>query len=129
MILFSELSLNPSLASRIKLFLALGPVATVASMQSPIKYLANMGTNPNHELIYKVFGHRDFLPSTQVIHWLSDIVCNNQVTTFAGPSNNMNNSRIPVYTNHAPAGTSVKNMVHYAQSVISGKHQMFDYGR
>jgi len=139
MVLFSELSRNPDLASRVRLFCALGPVATVGSIVSPIKYLASMGTDPDHELIYAVFGRRDFLPSTEVLHWLSDLVCNNQVTTplicdnviflFAGPSSNLNNSRIPVYTNHAPAGTSVKNLVHYAQSVLSGRHQMFDYGK
>ncbi len=138
MIMFSELSQNPYLASQIKLFIALGPVAKVASIQSPIKYLSNIGTNPDHELIYELFGRKDFLPSTEVLHWLSEIVCNNEVTTplicdniiflFAGPSDNMNNSRIPVYVHEAPAGTSVKNIIHYAQSVISGKHQKFDYG-
>ena len=33
-----------------------------------------------------------------------------------------------MYTSHSPAGTSVKNIVHYAQSIDSGKFQMFNYG-
>ena len=28
---------------------------------------------------------------------------------------NLNTTRMPVYINHAPAGTSVKNIVHYMQ--------------
>lgn len=138
MIAFSGLSMNEELAARIKLFVALGPVATVASIVSPIKYLSDVGTNPDHELIFDLVGRKGFLPSSQFIKWLSDLACTNQVTTplicdniiflFTGPSENLNNSRVSVYTNHAPAGTSVKNFVHYAQSVNSKSFQMYDYG-
>lgn len=139
MIAFSELSLNQDLAKKIKLFLALGPVAVVANIESPIKYLSNLGSYPDHQLIYSLFGRKDFLPSDIFIKWLAEKVCTNPVTTplvcdniiflLTGPSKNINDSRISVYTNHAPAGTSVKNLVHYAQSVENRKHQMYDYGK
>ena len=39
MIQFAQLSKNQDLASKIKLFVALGPVATVGHIETPIKYL------------------------------------------------------------------------------------------
>ncbi|XP_075531102.1 gastric triacylglycerol lipase-like isoform X2 [Dermacentor variabilis] len=40
----------------------------------------------------------------------------------------MNMSRVPVYLCHVPAGSSVKNIVHYSQLVQSKKATKFDYG-
>ncbi|KAK8763163.1 hypothetical protein V5799_034230 [Amblyomma americanum] len=40
----------------------------------------------------------------------------------------INTTRIPVYLCHAPAGTSMKNLVHFAQLVTSKKATKFDYG-
>ncbi|XP_038064773.1 uncharacterized protein LOC119735144 [Patiria miniata] len=37
-------------------------------------------------------------------------------------------SRLPVYFSHSPAGTSVQDMIHFAQMVSSGEFQMYDYG-
>ncbi|CAI8032085.1 Lysosomal acid lipase/cholesteryl ester hydrolase [Geodia barretti] len=37
-------------------------------------------------------------------------------------------TRIPVYYSHTPAGTSVKNIVHYAKEMKSGKFRKYDYG-
>lgn len=39
MIQFAQLSKNQDLSSKIKLFIALGPVATVGHILSPVKYL------------------------------------------------------------------------------------------
>jgi predicted esterase len=40
MIGFSQFSQNTVLASKVKLFIALGPVATVGSIESPVRYFA-----------------------------------------------------------------------------------------
>ncbi len=42
MIQFAQLSKNQEFASKIKLFIALGPVATVAHIKSPIKLLGKL---------------------------------------------------------------------------------------
>ena len=44
MIQFAQLSKNQELASKIKLFIALGPVATVGHIKTPIRYLGNFCT-------------------------------------------------------------------------------------
>ena len=37
-------------------------------------------------------------------------------------------SRVPVYIHHTPAGTSVRNMFHFAQMYDNQDTTMFDYG-
>jgi hypothetical protein len=41
---------------------------------------------------------------------------------------NLNATRFPTLISHTPAGTSVKNMAHWAQMLRSNKWEMFDYG-
>ncbi|CAF4375034.1 unnamed protein product, partial [Adineta steineri] len=53
----------------------------------------------------------------------------NIIFILCGPeTNNMNSTRVPVYTAHEPDGTSVKNMIHFAQGVQSNLFQAYDYG-
>ena len=35
---------------------------------------------------------------------------------------------MPVILSHAPAGTSTKTLIHYAQEITSGRFQAYDYG-
>ena len=79
LIAFSQLGINPLLASQVKLFVALGPVAHVSHIKSPIKLLADMGSESKQLIWYKVFGKKDFLPSTAVIDWMADEFCNIEV--------------------------------------------------
>lgn len=138
LIAFSQLGTNSLLASRIKLFIAMGPVAHVSHIKSPIRLLADYGASSTQLIWYKIFGKRDFLPSKLILNWLSDeacnnptidkLVCENIIFIAAGPSKFMNASRVAVYTTHSPAGTSTKNMIHFSQLVIAGKFQMYDFG-
>ena len=41
---------------------------------------------------------------------------------------NINQTRLPVYLAHTPAGTSLKNMDHFAQNVNSERFGKYDYG-
>ncbi len=43
--------------------------------------------------------------------------------------NDLNTSRLDVYLSHTPAGTSVKNMAHWAQMVRKKQFCMFDFGK
>jgi lysosomal acid lipase/cholesteryl ester hydrolase len=106
--------------------------------KSPIKYLADLGAIDHQYLWYTLFGRKDFLPSSEWIQKLASYmcskvvidktICTNVLFVLCGPSRHLNDTRMSVYTTHAPAGTSVKNLMHFAQLVISKNFQRFDYG-
>lgn len=136
LIAFAELSRNQDLAQKIKAVFALGPVAYLGHMESPLKFLADF--LPELEDFFKFFGVRDFLPSNDIIKWMATYLCEPGDTReicssiifiicgFDLPQLNM--TRLPIYIAHTPAGTSVKNMAHFGQMYRSSKFQMFDYG-
>lgn len=82
LIAFSQLGLNSRLASQIRLFIAMGPVAQVAHIKSPIRKLAEIGANSTQQIWYNVLGKKDFLPSSHLIKWLADTFCNIEVNIF-----------------------------------------------
>lgn len=129
---------DPAYQRKIRLFIGLGPVATVGHLKSPIKYVADLGKQNHQQLWYHLFGKRDFLPSGKLVQWIADkgcnevitdrLLCENIIFALCGPSKYFNASRVSVYITHTPAGTSVKNLAHFAQMVISKKFQAYDYG-
>lgn len=129
---------NKELAKKIRTFVALAPVATVGHIKGAIKAVSIFA--PELEMFINLFGIYDFLPSTPFVHYLGEYVCglwkvNEEVCSslaflIAGyDTTNLNETRIPVYMTHLPAGTSSKDMIHFAQMVKSGKFQKFDYGK
>ncbi|KAM8730225.1 gastric triacylglycerol lipase isoform 1-T2 [Acanthopagrus schlegelii] len=133
-IAFIAFSMLPELASKIKLFIGLAPVATVSFTSSPMTKLSGLP----EVLIWDVFGRRDFLPQSYMIEWFAEHVCGKKLLSelcgnvffiLCGfDEKNLNVTRTPVYTTHCPAGTSVQNMVHWAQAVHGGKLMAFDFG-
>lgn len=138
MIAFSQLGTNSYLASRIKLFIALAPVAHLGNVMSPVKLLADFGAPTNQMILFNIFGKRDFLPTPKLVKWLTAAACNDPnvdkyiCSTFlyamAGPTKYMNESRVAVYFSLYPDVTSTKNIVHFMQLITTGKFQMYDYG-
>lgn len=136
LIAFAELPRNKDLAQKIKAIFSLAPVAYLGNMESPVKYLIYF--LPEIEDLFAVLGVRDFLPSDDIIRWLATYVCkptdleeicSNIIFLICGfDISQLNVTRLPIYIAHTPAGTSVKNMVHYAQMYKYKKFQMFDYG-
>jgi len=134
---FAGFSQNKVLASKIRTFFALAPVATVQHIKGAIKFLSNFA--PFMKKIIDLFGIRDFLPSNAILEFIaqeicghshsSEKACGNIVFLIAGfDTSNLNDTRLPVYLSHLPAGTSVKDFLHYLQMVKSGKFIMYDYG-
>lgn len=133
-IAFAALSNNAELTRKIRLLIALAPAVYLGHLESPIRYLSDLSTN----LLYDLLGRKDFLPDSNFIRWIGKEVCGKKIPGFlceevlflfgGYDAKEMNESRIPVYTGHNPAGTSVQNLIHYAQAVRTGHFQMFDFG-
>ncbi|CAF4829129.1 unnamed protein product [Rotaria magnacalcarata] len=129
---------NSVLQDSVSFYAALAPVAHLGHIKSPIKYLSS--TSKELELYWHLlFGRNEFLPSSYLTKWLGTfacgefiidrLLCQNILFVLCGPENkNMNNSRMPVYLSHEPDGTSVKNMIHYAQGVQTNIFRAYDYG-
>ncbi|XP_004369964.1 lipase member K [Trichechus manatus latirostris] len=133
-IAFIAFSTNPELAKRIKIFFALAPVITVKYTQSPLKRLAIL----SRQVLKALFGDKIFYSHSWFNQFIATKFCNqklfhricsNFLFTLSGfdPSN-LNVSRMDVYLSQSPAGTSVQNMLHWAQAVNSGQFQAFDWG-
>jgi hypothetical protein len=130
---FGGFSTNPELAAKVDLFIALAPVAFVNHQTS---FLITLLSVLDVDVIFELFGVQDFLPSDDLIHYLAGTLCESAPWACADvvflicgyDITNLNESRIALYADYTPAGTSVRNMVHWAQQVQDGNFQMFDYG-
>lgn len=137
LILFGLLAERPEYNDKIELFAAMGPVTTVTYMRSPIRYLAPFVENAAD--LFALFGEYDFLPSSALMKLIAGTVCQFEesrslcesvIFFICGPEGQqINKTRLPVLVSHTPAGTSVRNMVHFAQLVLSERFQKFDFGK
>nr|AAH55815.1 Lipk protein [Mus musculus] len=133
-IAFIAFSTNPELAKKIRLFFALAPVATVKYTRSPMKKLTTL----SRKAVKVLFGDKMFSTHTWFEQFIATKVCNrklfhqlcsNFLFSLSGfDPQNLNMSRLDVYLSQSPAGTSVQNMLHWAQAVNSGQLQAFDWG-
>ncbi|XP_012628388.1 lipase member K [Microcebus murinus] len=133
-IAFIAFSTNPELAKRIKIFFALAPVVTVKYTKSPMKILTTL----SRPLVKILFGDKMFYSHTLFKQYIATKVCNkklfhrmcsNFLFTMSGfDPKNLNMSRLDVYLAQNSEGTSVQNMLHWAQAVNSGQFQAFDWG-
>uniref|UniRef100_A0A6I8PJE2 Lipase n=1 Tax=Ornithorhynchus anatinus TaxID=9258 RepID=A0A6I8PJE2_ORNAN len=118
---FIAFSSMPELAQKIKMYFALAPVATVKYAKSPGTKLLLL---PDI-MIKGLFGTKEFLQQHKflrqfVIHFcrqaVLDKLCSNIILLLGGFNlKNLNMSRANVYVAHAPAGTSVQNIIHWSQ--------------
>ncbi|ETN70864.1 hydrolase, alpha/beta domain protein, partial [Necator americanus] len=136
--MFSKLSVDKQFSNKIKKFFALAPVGSVAHIKGMLKFLADT-FSLEFDTWNDIFGAGEFLPNNWVMKLVADAVCgglkveaalcDNVLFLIAGPeSNQMNQTRTPVYLTHTPAGTSTMNVKHWLQMVKKGTVAMFDYG-
>lgn len=129
-IALSLLSLRPEYARILKPVALMAPVAFVANIKSPIRYLA-----PLEPVFFEMGG--EFLPSDSLIDRFAklvcedvDLICRNIIFLFGGFDNkHLNSSRVPVYVSYVPSPTSNWDVSHWAQNVIAKRFARFDYGR
>lgn len=128
-----EFSRNKELASKINLFTALAPVGRVNKAVGAFKLLSDI--LPEIVAITDKLGIYDFAPLTPVVSEFAILlcpvipsICSEVFYVIAGPDEYLNSTRVPVYGSHAPAGTSLKNILHWDQIYQAKQPQMWDYG-
>lgn len=135
---FVMASERPDYNDKIKLMVALSPVAFMSNVRSPIIRLLSPGTYILHGLA-KSLGLYEFLPDNNLIRALkllvcgvgrvSEILCSNTLFLMSGydfPQLNVTN--LPVVLGHLPSGASMKQFAHYGQGILSNEFRKFDYG-
>ncbi|KGL96276.1 Lipase member M, partial [Charadrius vociferus] len=129
---FIAFSTYPELAQRVKVFFALGPVATISHATSPLVIFARLPSS----LIRLLLGYKGVLQQNELLKgpltWLCRSLGNFCVSIFCFISGDrmqsLNTSRIDTYIGHTPAGSSVQNVIHWHQITRSGQFQAYDYG-
>ncbi|NXH16817.1 LICH hydrolase, partial [Bucco capensis] len=129
---FIAFSTYPELARRVKLFFALGPVATVTHACSPLVTFTRLPQSLMRLLLgCKGVLHQNELlkgPLTLFCRSLGK-VCGSIFSYLAGGRiQNLNTSRTDTYAAHYPAGTSVQNAIHWHQVIYADQFQAYDYG-
>ncbi|KAG7157241.1 Gastric triacylglycerol lipase-like 4, partial [Homarus americanus] len=135
---FASMATRPEYHSKVRMMFGLGPVATVAHVRSPIRFIAPFADNA--QVLLKLLGKYEFLPhSPRFVRWtealctlhkFEEIMCRNAfffLTGFDAPQFNM--TWLPVILGHTPAGTSTRTVIHFAQEINSGKFLHYDFGR
>ena len=134
--MFALLAEQPQYNDIVKPFIALAPVTSVGFSSAPVRLLAT-----NIPLIEFFRWKGGPLLPDKLISYVSEKfcstlpivtqpICSNLLFFILGgwDSPQLNSTRLPVYVSQDPAGTSAKNMIHWAQSINSGRFAKFDYG-
>ncbi|NXN38988.1 LIPM Lipase, partial [Rhinoptilus africanus] len=134
---FIAFSSMPELAQKIKMFFALAPVLTIKHAKSPIMKMSFL-LDRQLNAVQLLLGRRDAtLRIRKLWRFLPELCerpllhkpCANLLFLLGGYNEkNLNMTRLDVYTSHYPDGTSVKNVMHWAQVMRSGEFKAFDYG-
>lgn len=134
---FQAFSTMPELAKKVKRFIALAPVFFLNHTAAVLRGAA-FALHPIQKLLFP-FYDTEFLPGRFLQKLLDIGFCGGNWTErvcydiggfiFGFDDSNNNMSRVPVYLSNWPAGTSLKNIIHFGQIIVAGKCQMFDYGR
>jgi len=135
-LLASVMTHGETFSDLISNFFAMAPAAYVSHMTSPLRHLVKFVRLM--QLVKLALFSGEFLPSNLVTNYLPMYFCHDAASIcdaitfqlFGHDMKHMNESRMPVYNSHDPSGTSVQNMVHWAQMMSQEEPGMthFDYG-
>lgn len=119
---------------KIKLYIALGPVARVYNMTSKLlQIMHKLKVDKLFERLslWEILSQDMKLEKFNSwimpkIPFLCSLVVNLLCDVNAGKYNNL--KMMPVYLSHSPGGSSLKSISHFVQLVRSKKFNMYDYG-
>ncbi|KAF2893236.1 hypothetical protein ILUMI_12940 [Ignelater luminosus] len=134
---FALTSEEPEYNKKVRLSIALSPVAYAGHMKSALAHLFAIFEDQIAESLeknqrYEVFPHN---PRLALIGRLfcqdgaaTQDLCGLVFYAFAGYSNYLNKTMIPVIATNTPAGSSMVQALHYGQLLKSKKFRKYDYG-
>lgn len=133
MMMWAALSIYPKLNEVVKPYIALAPVMSLQHISRPLRAIADLPLLPD------LLGHllAPFLPNNKFIRSVEEVFCKPplepiclSVVGIAGGFDNfmLNKTRMEVYAEGVPAGTSNKNLVLFAQNIKHSRFADFDYG-
>ncbi|KZS21232.1 Lipase-like protein [Daphnia magna] len=113
----------------------------VGHSQGTLTFYIAMETNPdlNEKVIANLLGIDEFLPSSDFfdlmgqeecqVNSTSIIVCESILFLICGPDvSELDPALISLIVSHTPAGTSVQNLLHYAQEYNYAYYAHYDFG-
>ncbi|WKY11488.1 hypothetical protein Q1695_003222 [Nippostrongylus brasiliensis] len=134
--MLAKLSKDKKFAKKIRKFFSLAPVSRMSHVKGLFYYLGQI--YEQFKLVYRLLGDNEFLSNNMFSSLLTGIICDkslnnsiceNFIFSVSGPnSNQLNTSRVGIYLAHNPAGTSTRNMLHFAQMVHTKRMASFDLG-
>lgn len=135
------MSLRPEYNKKIKYMMALAPVAFMGNIQGLIKLASTAGFFARD--VFEETGYMEVFPSTVGLRKSFDTMCNLNLTSNSprgvlcevlitllfGPSNDTDYKNLREFLMFAPAGASLKQLLHYATNVVKPGHfAWYDYG-
>jgi len=127
---FAGLSENMELQKKIKMVFALGPITRMVHVNKVVTWVASWRSKM--AFFWRLFGTTEFFPDEhgtgKFCYWFPSI-CTKMMGVFVGVDETfLNKTRISVYLAHTPAGTCVKNMLHWLQLIDTKGFAKYDYG-
>ncbi|KAG2513532.1 hypothetical protein BBO99_00008691 [Phytophthora kernoviae] len=131
---FARFSTDQKLAQKVSYFAALAPVAWTGHLATKV---FNGMAKLHLEKLFQAFGIVEFSAKNKFIQetvggftcTLTPELCDSTLSLImSAPSASINTTRFSVYLSQMPAGTSVKNMAHFAQGIRHNTFASYDYG-
>uniref|UniRef100_A0A1L8DPY2 Lipase n=2 Tax=Nyssomyia neivai TaxID=330878 RepID=A0A1L8DPY2_9DIPT len=132
------LSLQPQYNKMFRTFQAIAPIGYLRNAKSPfLKALSRINMSP--EIASEYIGHGEFVPSNRILDLGGRLLCKDHATTqslclntlfllVGFDSDQMNKTLLPEIFSRHPAGSSIYELIHYAQEVKSGNFAQYDHG-
>ncbi|XP_075979114.1 lipase 3-like [Anticarsia gemmatalis] len=135
---FVMTSLLPAYNDKITSMHALAPVAYMANNRNLLLNVISPFAN-NIETVGSLLGIGEFLPNSVIFTWAGQAICRDEVITqpicgsilfLIGGWNEaqLNTTILPTIFGHTPAGSSVRQLVHYAQGISGKQFRRYDHG-
>lgn len=137
-VFFVLASKKPKFATRIASAHLLAPVAYMGNMESPlVRIAAPVFGKPGKKI--EILGSLEVFPTSRAMELLGMTFCNersvaielcaNGMFLIGGfHSSNLNRTLIPEIIAIAPAGSSLRQVLHYLQEYLSKRFREWDYG-